>query len=556
MESMPRSRTLGALTEELAQRVPDVEAIAFEGQRLTYAELGERVRAVAKGLLALGVSPGENVACWLPNRPEWVVANLAISSIGAVTVGMNTWYRSHELEYTLDHAGVSVLIMTDRFLKNDYVETLASVASEMLAPRDTEGAVRFPQLRQVVMIEGSERVPSAISWTQLVEAGRTLGDERLDQAIAAVRPEDAADLLYTSGSTTTPKGVVLLHDGLIENGFNIGARQRVVVGDRLWLANPLFFSYGCANALMVTLTHACTLVLQDVFEAGRALRCLESERCTVLYGTTNMALAMTSHPDRASFDTSSLRTGTAMGSPAQVQLRIDLGAAEICNIYGLTETYGNCCVTDAHDPLDMRLNSQGAPLTGNELRIVGPDTGELLPSGEVGEIRVRGYVLPGYFKDPERTADAFDADGFFRTGDLGFLDTDGRIHWVGRETEMLKTGGINVAPVEVEEVLLQHPAVEDVVVVGLPDELQDEIVAAFVSRKPGSSLTAEDLSGFCRERLANYKVPRKVVFLAREDFPLTATGKVWRKRLREQFLEDAQTPGSPAGTGSQRDGVR
>jgi len=265
---------------------------------------------------------------------------------------------------------------------------------------------------------------------------------------------------------------------------------------------------------------------------------------------------MTSHPDRASFDTSSLRTGTAMGSPAQVQLRIDLGAAEICNIYGLTETYGNCCVTDAHDPLDMRLNSQGAPLTGNELRIVGPDTGELLPSGEVGEIRVRGYVLPGYFKDPERTADAFDADGFFRTGDLGFLDTDGRIHWVGRETEMLKTGGINVAPVEVEEVLLQHPAVEDVVVVGLPDELQDEIVAAFVSRKPGSSLTAEDLSGFCRERLANYKVPRKVVFLAREDFPLTATGKVWRKRLREQFLEDAQTPGSPAGTGSQRDGVR
>ena len=556
MDSMPRSRTLGALTEELAQRFPDVEAIAFERQRLTYAELREQVRAVAKGLLALGVSPGENVACWLPNRPEWIVANLATSSIGAVTVGMNTWYRSHEFEYTMDHAGVSVLIMTDRFLGNDYVETLASVSPDVLAPSDADGAVRFPQLRQVIMTEGSERVPSAMSWTRLVEAGRTVSEDILDRAIAGVRPEDPADVLYTSGSTSTPKGVVLLHGGLIENGFNIGARQRVVVEDRLWLANPLFFSYGCANALMVTLTHACTLVLQDVFEAGRALQCLESERCTVLYGTTNMVLAMAGHPDRASFDTSRLRTGTAIGSPAQVQLRIDLGATEICNIYGLTETYGNCCVTDAHDPLDVRLNSQGAPLPGNELRIVSADTGDLLPSGEVGEIRVRGYVLPGYFKDPERTADAFDADGFFRTGDLGFLDSDGRIHWVGRETEMLKTGGINVAPVEVEEVLLQHPAVEDVVVVGLPDELQDEIVAAFVSRKPGSSLTAEDLSGFCRERLASYKVPRKVVFLAQEEFPLTATGKVWRKRLRDQFLERAETSGSRAGSGAPKVEVR
>jgi fatty-acyl-CoA synthase len=348
-------------------------------------------------------------------------------------------------------------------------------------------------------------------------------------------------LLYTSGSTSLPKGVQLQHYALIENMWQVGERQRVTEHDRLWLAVSLFWGLGCENALFNVLTHAGCVVLQEHFDAGEALALIERERCTLFYGTPNMAQALYEHPDRASRDLSSLRGGATIGTPEQIMRVVELGAREICNIYGLTETYGNCNVADAADPLEKRLASVGRPLVGVDQRIVDPETGRVLPSGEVGEIRVKGYVTCGYYKDPARTAESLDEHGYFRTGDLGVADADGSLHFRGRIKEMVKTGGINVAPVEVEEVLMSHPGVHAAFVTGVPDPQRDEVLAAVIVPKPGAALSEEEVCTFCRKALAAYKVPRLIRFVAEHELPLTTTGKLQKNRLAATFFADRST---------------
>jgi fatty-acyl-CoA synthase len=526
---------------ELAAGYPDVEAVVTQTERISYSELARRVEDLARGLLALGVSRGDKVACWLPNQIEWVVTKLAATSIGGVLVAVNTWYTSREIKYVVTHAEASVLVTSRGIKGHNFYETLASVVPELgtTVTGEPVASRSVPALRWVV---GVDRDPprGVLSVGEVVRRGVGMAEDALERAMAAVVPDEPADLLYTSGSTADPKGVILLHGGLIVNGFHIGARQHITSGDRLWLANPLFFSYGCANALMVTLSHRATLVLQRLFDPGEALRMLDAERCTALYGTTNMVLAMLAHPDYGERDLSSLRTGTAIGGPDHIRARMQLGASKICNSYGLTETYGHCCDSDADEPEEVRLHASGRPLPGNELRIVDSTSGEILPPGRPGEIRVRGYVTPGYYRAPELSARSFDEDGFFRTGDQGYLDVDGQVHWQARLSEIIKTGGINVAPLEVETVLGQHPEVETASVVGLPDESRDEIVAAVVAPRAGSEMTAARLTEFCRERMASYKVPRRIMFLPASEFPLTPTGKVWNKELRRRLLEDSK----------------
>ena len=329
---------------------------------------------------------------------------------------------------------------------------------------------------------------------------------------------------------------MLAHGGVIANGFDIGERQRLTGADRVWLAVPLFWSFGSANALPAILTHGGALVLQESFEPGEALALLDDERCSVYYGMANMARAILEHPDRPRRALAGMRTGLTIGLPEDIQMTIEaVNARELCNVYGATETYGNCSVTDAHDPLEHRLTTQGLPLPGMEIRVVEPGNGRPLPADEVGELRVRGCVTPGYYRDPEQTRAAFDADGFFITGDLGTVGEDGRIRFRGRLKEMIKTGGINVAPLEVEGVLLAHPAVKQAYVVGLPDRSKGEVAAAAIELHEGATATAEALTAFCRERLAGYKVPARIVFKKHDEFPLTATGKVQKPRLREEL---------------------
>ena len=350
-------------------------------------------------------------------------------------------------------------------------------------------------------------------------------------------PEDLAYILYTSGSTATPKGVTLAHGGIVVNGFAIGERQHLTAADRVWLAVPLFWSFGSANALPALMTHGGALVLQESFEPGEALALLERQRCTVYYGMANMARAMLEHPDRPRRDLASMRTGLTIGLPEDVRMTMEaVGARALCNVYGSTETYGNCAVTDAADPLALRLETQGLPLPGMSIRVVDPDSGRVLDHGEVGELRVKGHVTPGYYEDADQTRAAFDADGYFKTGDLGLIRDDGRLQFRGRFTEMIKTAGMNVALLEVEAILATNDAVKQAYVVGVPDRTRGELVVAAVELREGAAVTPEALAAFCRERLAGYKVPTRFVFRKAGELPRTPTGKVHKPQLRTQLM--------------------
>jgi fatty-acyl-CoA synthase len=390
-------------------------------------------------------------------------------------------------------------------------------------------------LRRIIHL-GDGR-PGSIAFADVPGLGQDVADAAIDAVAAAIDPADIAYLLYTSGSTSTPKGVQLQHFALIENMWNIGERMHVTHEDRLWLAVSLFWGLGCENALFNVMTHGGCVVLQEHFDAGEALRLIEAERCTLFYGTPNMAQALIEHPERKTRNLSSLRSGGTIGTPEQMRRLIELGVAEICHIYGLTETYGNCCVTDAADSVERRTTTVGRPLDGVDLRIVDPETAKVLPPGTVGEIRVKGYVTIGYYKDEDKNRAAFDADGYFITGDLGVLDQDGYLQFRGRIKEMIKTGGINVAPAEVEEVLMAHPAVELAYVVGVPDASRDEVIGAVVILRAGAHADAEELRAHCRREIAAYKVPRLFHFATERDLPLTVTGKLQKNLLFTLFAE-------------------
>jgi fatty-acyl-CoA synthase len=528
---IPRSRTMPDLLDEMTARHPGREFVIGGTERLTYAQFRTRARELARGFHRLGIGHAHKVALVMNNRPEWLLIDFALSILGATLVPISTWSKGRELEYVLNHCDATALVTIDRFLGQDYLAMLAAIGRP--------GSERLPKLRQVISVGGGHDA-GVIAFDDLWALGGPVTDAELDACQRAVGPDDVPYILYTSGTTSTPKGVQIQHRGLIENMWNIGERQHLTADDRMWMGISLFWGFGCENALFAVMTHGGAVVLQDHFEPAAALALIERERCSVYYGTPNIALALWEHPDRGQRDLRSLRTGAAIGSPAAMQMVMDLGAVQICNVYGLTECYGNCTVTDAHDPADVRLHTMGRPLPGMELRIVDRETRRPLPTGETGEILIRGHMTPGYYKDADKNAAAFEPGGWFVSGDLGYIGDDGRLRFRGRIKEMVKTGGINVSPLEVEDVLSAHPAVEQVFVVGLPDPRREEVLAAVVVLHEGHDATAETLRAHCREGLAAFKVPQVYRVMKRSELPLTATGKVQKYRLREMFLaEDA-----------------
>ncbi|HVH75841.1 MAG TPA: AMP-binding protein [Stellaceae bacterium] len=519
----PKSRTLGDLLDETAATRPKAEAVVFQGERLDYAGLKSRADAFAQALIAIGIGRGDRVALLVSNRPEWLVAAFAAAKLGAVTAAISTFSSPRELAFMLDHSGAKALVMLDAFRRRDF---LGAVRAER---------ARLPGLRTIVKLDGR---PAAgfVTLPEFLEPGRSVEPEALAAAQRAVRPEDIAFILYTSGSTAAPKGVQLAHGPLIANGFDIGERMHLSASDRVWLAVPLFWSFGSANALPAIMTHGGTIVLQEGFEAGEAIALIEREHCSVYYGVGNMARALAEHPEHPGRRLGAMRTGLTIGPPEDIALTIAaLGAEELCNVYGATETYGNCAVADALDPLPLRLSTQGLPLPGMTIRAVDPLTRQPLPAGEVGELAVKGHVTPGYFRAPELDAGAFDNGGWFLTGDFGLVGTDGRVRFRGRLKEMIKTGGANVSPLEVEEVLRQYPGIADAYVVGVPDRAKGEIVAAAVELRAGAAAEEGQILAFCRKRLARYKVPVRLQFRAAGEFPRTPTGKINKPRLREEL---------------------
>jgi fatty-acyl-CoA synthase len=500
----PRARTFFELLAEQAAAAPDRPALVASGRSLTFAEWSDRSLDAAAELACLGVRRGSRIALLCTNRPEWLITAFGAARLGAEVAPLNTWAREWDLEHMLSNSRAQVLVTLDRFRGTDYLELVERLRA----------AGRCPHLAEVVVV-GAD-APSRVPDVPLPDAGASAADTAL--------------VLYTSGSAARPKAVRLAHGAAIENGFNIGERMGLRPNDRVWLAAPLFWAYGAVNALMTTLTHGATLVLQETFEPGEALALLEQRRCTVAYTLPTMTHALLEHPDFSRERLRTLRTGLTIGGPGDVRRAAgDLGIEGICNIYGATETYGNCCVTPTGLPLEVRMRCQGPPLPGVTIRVVDPETQRDVRPGEEGELLVRGYVSPGYVAADGTTEPAADGDGYYHTGDLGLVDEDGHVRFRARLTELIKRGGANVSPLEVEDFLQTHPAVGAAAVVGAPHPTLGEVAIAFVVPAEGATLAPRELEAYCRERLAGFKVPAEIRL--RDELPKTDTGKLDRRAL-------------------------
>ena len=528
MATAPFSRTLIDLVREQAARAPDACALVCPQGRFSYSDLAERAARVAGAMHRSGVRRGDYVGLLLSNRVEWLDACLGAGALGAVTVPLSTWSTRSELAVLLQDAGLALLVSSAGFGGRDF-------EADLVALQDTPN------------MPSSDRI-----WLLDCPADRTdTVFARYDDVVASADPlpalppgegpcaGDDALVLYTSGSTSAPKAVPLRQFAIIENGFNIGERQGLTSEDRVLLASPLFWAFGGANALPATFSHGATLVLMEKFDAALALTTIEAERCTSIYTLPAMNTALARQPDYRRERLVSLRTGVTIGSTEEFMLAVDvLGATELCNIYGATETCGNCAVTWHHWPLSRRANCQGPPLPGQELRFVDEITGALLPQGTPGLAEVRGYTTLGYMGvSADQNIKAFTADGFYRTGDMGMLNADGDFVFVGRVSDMIKRAGINVSPAEVEAVLLRHPSVHEAAVVGVPDAQRGERIFAFVVTKEGHAFDASALMGHCSTEASKYKLPDHIEFCAR--LPLTVTGKLQRRQLKQLAVERA-----------------
>ncbi|MCW5770055.1 MAG: AMP-binding protein [Rhodospirillaceae bacterium] len=525
----PAATTLGALLADNARAGAGRPAIFYRDRIVSYGELHEQATAVAKAMLALGIRRGDRVGALLGNQPEWLVACFGAATIGAVLVPINTWYKKEEIAWLIRHSGMRLLIAAASFLKQDYAALL-----DELAPgyRDVPaGALRcegFPDLETIVTV-GAGRAEEA-PWRAFLRLGETVDDAGLARAAATVTADDAAMILYTSGSTAEPKGVLLHHGNAIRNGFDMGGRRAVTGEDRVWIGTPLFYALGGINAMPVAVSRGAAIVLQDFFTAETALNAIEQTRATVYYGTGNMTRALLDHPDYAQRRIGSLKKGNAGTFPEYKRMTlIEMGITQACAAYGLTESYGNATVSDADDPVEAKIATNGRPLPGTELVIVDPASGKPLGPNEPGLILLRGHVASGYFRNAEETAKAFRPDGFFDTGDLGHLDADGRLVFHARIKEIIKSGGINVSPLEIEQLLVKHPDIADAYVVGAPEKVRGEVIVAFViARRQVAAAAVQD---FVREKAASFKVPHYVLFRTEEQLPRLASGKVAKYQL-------------------------
>lgn len=524
MTNGPTARTLGALIEELAIIVPDRPALTFKDRTLTFAEVRSEVRLAARALIAAGIRPGDQVGLLLANSVEWIVLNFAIQYIGGTMVALNSWYTRHELDYVIDHADVTHLLMANRILKTDYT-----------AMFDGESILEvYPKLTTAILF-GSGSIKDTQAWPEVLKGAPSVSEETVLGLLDEVQPDGIAYQLYTSGSTARPKGVMLTHRHLLDNCYEIGTRMHFGPDDVIYMPLSLFWGMGCMNMLLGPWNHHAHIVLQEQFNPDEGLEIIHRHRATVLAGTPNIIHAIFNHPRAGDYDLSSVRKGTPLGTPDISREIIESVMAEGVHCYGLTETHGFATVNDGNDPIDKRCTTEGRAMPGWQIRIADPETGEEVPAGTTGEVRLKGRLMAGYYRNPESTAAAYDSDGWFMTGDMGYLDPEGYLHFRGRFKEMLKTGGINVAPAEVEEMLMTHPDIEQAYVTGIPDDVQGEVVAAAVIPKRGRTLDADDVQAFCRPLMARYKQPRQVQVISLAELPLTRTQKVHRLRLPSLF---------------------
>ncbi len=535
---------IGDAFDKTAVTYPDNPALISRHQqiRLTYRELQSQVDQCAKSLLAMGIQKGQRIGIWSPNRAEWCVTQFATSKIGAILVNINPSYRTHELEYVLQQSGCCAIVTAVQFKSSNYVEMLSSLAPEHKdsAPGQLESA-RLPELKTIIHL-GSESIPGTYNWNEFMALHSSISDEQLQVRQAEQEFDDPINIQYTSGTTGFPKGATLSHHNILNNGYFVARMQNFTHNDKVCIPVPLYHCFGMVMANLGCITHGATMVYpSEGFEPLTVLQTVQAEKCTVLYGVPTMFIAELAHPDFSTFDLTSLRTGVMAGSPCPVEVmkqvisRMHMGDVEIC--YGMTETSPVSTQTSIDAPLDKRVGTVGKVHPHLELKIIDPQTGQIVPVGQPGELCTRGYsVMLSYWNNAQATTDAIDAARWMHTGDLATLDTEGYINIVGRIKDMIIRGGENVYPREIEEFLYTHPKVSDVQVIGVPDAKYGEAVMAWVVLKSGVTATSEELQEFCKGQIAYYKIPRYFKFV--DSFPMTITGKIQKYLMREAALQD------------------
>jgi fatty-acyl-CoA synthase len=533
MESYARGETSPALLEEtiggnlerIVAEHGDREALVevASGRRWTYAELDADVNALARGLLAAGITKGDRVGIWAPNCAEWTLVQYASAKVGAILVNVNPAYRTHELAYALNQSGLRLLFSAEAFKTSDYRSMIEEVRREAHA------------LERVVYLGTDE-------WDEIVTGGRDVPADALAERMSTLVPGDPINIQYTSGTTGYPKGATLSHRNILNNGFFTTELINFTEEDRLCIPVPFYHCFGMVMGNLGCTTHGAAMVIPAPgFDPAITLRTVQDERCTGLYGVPTMFIAMQNLPDFGSYDLSTLRTGVMAGSicPIEVMKRCvnDMHMAEVSIAYGMTETSPVSCQTRSDDDLDRRTATIGRVHPHVEVKVVDPATGKTVERGETGELCTRGYsVMLGYWHDEEKTAEAIDGDGWMHTGDLAVMREDGYANIVGRIKDMVIRGGENIYPREIEEFLYTHPDIEDVQVIGVPDDRYGEELCAWVKLRAGADpLDADAVRTFATGKLSHYKIPRYVMVV--EDFPMTVTGKIRKVQMREETAQ-------------------
>ncbi len=536
--------TIGDFLDQVAADFAENEALVstFENERYTWTELLAAVNRVARALMALGVQKGDRVGMWSTNCVAWVLTQFATAKLGAILVNINPACRTYELDFALRQSACNFLISGERFKDADYAQMLSELIPELASadPRQDLHAQKLPQLRRVVFL-GPQAQAGMVGWRELLSWADRIPADQVAELQASLQCDDVINIQYTSGTTGFPKGAMLTHHNILNNGFWAGERMRFTPRDRLCIPVPFYHCFGMVLGNLVCLTHGATMVLPAPhFSPVHTLEAVARERCTALHGVPTMFIAELDHPDFKKFDLSTLRTGIMAGAPCPVEVmkRVisEMHCREITIVCGMTEASPTCNMTDPDDPIEVRVGTVGKVMPHQEQKIVDPATGRIVPRGVPGEICYRGHhIMRGYYDDPQATRAAIDSAGWLHSGDMAVMDEQGYVQITGRLKDMICRGGEKIFPREIEEFLFTHSKIAESYVIGVPDSYYGEQIMAWVKLKPGETMTAGELQSFCRGKIMDYKIPHYVKFV--DDFPKTVTGKVQKYKMREASIE-------------------
>jgi fatty-acyl-CoA synthase len=538
------NQTIGRLLEEKAELQGERDAVVYSDRnlRMTYKEFDLHCRKAAKGLMGLGLQKGEHMAVWSTNTPEWLTTQFATGKMGAVLVTVNTNYRTAELEYLLKQSDATTILLMEQYRDASYIDMLYEICPELkdCQPGNLESK-RLPALKNVIVL-GENRYSGTYSWGDILRMGESVEDTELDERMSGLHPDDVINMQYTSGTTGFPKGVMLTHSNIVNNGYNIAQCMKLTNEDRLCIPVPFFHCFGCVLGTMACVSVGAAMVPVQEFNPETVLQTVQNERCTGLHGVPTMFIAELNHPNFDQYDLSSLRTGIMAGSNCPIEVMKGvierMGADEITIAYGQTESSPVITQTRTDDPIELRVETVGRALPNVEVKIVQPGTDEEVPFGVQGELCTRGYhVMKGYYKNEEATAAAIDSDGWLHTGDLAIMDENGYCRITGRLKDMIIRGGENIYPREIEEFLYTHPKVLDVQVVGIPDEVYGEEVMAWIILKEDQEVSADELREYCKGKISRHKIPRYIEFT--DAYPMTASGKIQKFKLKEEAEKKA-----------------